>query len=149
MTLEGLGPREVQLVSPKDWEHNANIFADNIRAEISNSRVREEEIMAETKAKSDQELKASKFGSPLMDYILTDLEENPWKTKGQCRDVDPDVFYPHDEQGVEVAKKVCRGCSVSRACLEFALNNHEDYGVWGGASERERRRIAKRRRLAS
>jgi WhiB family redox-sensing transcriptional regulator len=51
--------------------------------------------------------------------------------------------------GVLVAQKICADCPVSAACLEYALGNHIDHGVWGGCSERERRRILRRRRVSS
>ena len=49
--------------------------------------------------------------------------------------------------GVEVAKRLCVNCAVRSECLEYALRNRIDHGVWGGTSERERRRILKSRRL--
>jgi WhiB family redox-sensing transcriptional regulator len=49
--------------------------------------------------------------------------------------------------GVEVARRICATCPVKLPCLEYALASGIDHGVWGGASERERRRIARRRRL--
>ena len=52
-----------------------------------------------------------------------------------------------DGAGVERARAVCVNCPVAAQCLEYALALHIDHGVWGGCSERERRRIAKRRRL--
>lgn len=75
--------------------------------------------------------------------------ENQWMAKGNCRDVHPSVFFPSDGLGVEVAKQICVDCPVRAACLEYALENRIDHGVWGGASERERRRIARSRRVAA
>ena len=70
-----------------------------------------------------------------------------WMAEGNCRDESPSVFFPSDGVGVEVARRVCASCPVKGDCLEYALANGIDHGVWGGASERERRRIARRRRL--
>ncbi|MGI9032264.1 MAG: WhiB family transcriptional regulator [Acidimicrobiales bacterium] len=67
--------------------------------------------------------------------------------EGNCRNQPPSLFFPSDGVGVEVARRVCAGCPVKEPCLEYALRNGIDHGVWGGASERERRRIARRRRL--
>ena len=75
--------------------------------------------------------------------------DTAWMDAGNCRSVSPSVFFPSDGVGVEVARQVCRDCPVKTACLEYALANHIDHGVWGGTSERERRRIARRRRLAA
>ena len=60
--------------------------------------------------------------------------------------IPPSTFFPSDGSGVEVAKKICIDCPVKSECLEHALVNRIDHGVWGGCSERERRRILKRRR---
>ena len=70
-----------------------------------------------------------------------------WMRKGRCRDINPSVFFPSDGVGVDVARAICADCPVKAPCLEYALENKIDHGVWGGASERERRRIARRRRL--
>ena len=67
--------------------------------------------------------------------------------RGKCQEVAPDLFFPSDGMGVLVAQKICAECPVSKACLEYALENHIDHGVWGGCSERERRRILRRRRI--
>jgi WhiB family redox-sensing transcriptional regulator len=58
-----------------------------------------------------------------------------------CRGVDPDVFFPHDGVGVQTAARICVGCQVREPCLEYALANRIDDGVWGGLSERARRRL--------
>jgi WhiB family redox-sensing transcriptional regulator len=71
-----------------------------------------------------------------------------WMAKGNCAEQAPSLFFPSDGVGVEVARRVCADCPVKEPCLEYALSNRIDHGVWGGCSERERRRILKRRRLA-
>jgi WhiB family redox-sensing transcriptional regulator len=69
-----------------------------------------------------------------------------WMDEGLCRQVPPSTFFPNDGVGVDVARRICATCPVQAPCLEFALVERIDHGVWGGASERERRRILKRRR---
>ena len=72
-----------------------------------------------------------------------------WMTKGNCFERPPSEFFPSDGVGVEKARKVCDGCPVQSKCLEYALLNRIDHGVWGGTSERQRRRILKARRIAA
>ena len=69
-----------------------------------------------------------------------------WMRDGNCRHYPPAVFFPPDGAGVEVARRICATCPVQEPCLEHALAERIEHGVWGGCSERERRRIAKRRR---
>ena len=69
-----------------------------------------------------------------------------WRELGACRGLEPSIFYPDDDDDALDAKAVCGECSVRVACLEFALNAREKQGVWGGATERERRRIIRQRR---
>ncbi len=73
------------------------------------------------------------------------MEPN-WMAKGLCANQPPETFFPSDGVGVEVAKRICAKCPVVEGCLEYALTNRIDHGVWGGASERQRRRILKARR---
>ena len=73
--------------------------------------------------------------------------DTTWMARGECADRPPEIFFPSDGVGVEVARRICAECKVKEPCLEYALRNRIDHGVWGGASERERRRILKRRRL--
>ncbi len=75
-----------------------------------------------------------------------------WRERGRCLGLDPEIFYPpeDDEAAAEPAKAICAVCPVREACLEHALTRREKIGVWGGLTERERRRlIRQRRRLAS
>ena len=65
---------------------------------------------------------------------------------GACRGADPDLFFPDRGESLEPAKAVCAGCVVREECLEHALRVGERFGVWGGTSERERRRIRRQRR---
>lgn len=69
-----------------------------------------------------------------------------WRAGAACRDLDPEMFFPLGSTGpaareVERAKAVCRGCSVSAQCLRWALDTGQDFGVWGGLSEDERRAL--------
>jgi WhiB family redox-sensing transcriptional regulator len=76
-------------------------------------------------------------------------DEYAWMLQGKCRGVNPADFFPSDGLGVEAAQHVCRTCEVRVECLEYALEHRIEHGVWGGASERERRRILRRRRQLS
>ena len=76
------------------------------------------------------------------------MSANPivWRELGACRGLDPGMFYPDEEDDALAAKQVCQQCDVRIACLEHALASREKQGVWGGATERERRRIIRQRR---
>lgn len=66
-----------------------------------------------------------------------------WFDQAACKGCDPQLFHPERGANVAVreAKKVCHGCPVQQECLEWALEHDERLGVWGGMSERQRRRI--------
>jgi WhiB family redox-sensing transcriptional regulator len=72
--------------------------------------------------------------------------ETSWMARGHCAAHPPSTFFPSDGVGVEVARRICEGCPVESRCLDYALRNRIDHGVWGGCSERQRRRILKARR---
>ena len=74
--------------------------------------------------------------------------ESSWQDLANCLGVDPDLFFPERGASTREAKEVCRGCIVRDDCLEYALANGEKFGIWGGMSERERRRIRRQRALA-
>ena len=69
-----------------------------------------------------------------------------WMTLGKCRDMDPALFFPSDGVGVRDAQRICVVCPMKIPCLEYALDNRIDDGVWGATSEQERRRILRLRR---
>jgi len=72
-----------------------------------------------------------------------------WRHRAACRGVEPEIFYPVTDEEAEEAKAICGACGVREACLEFALTNRERDGVWGGATERERRRMLRQRRRSA
>ena len=75
-------------------------------------------------------------------------EDRSWQDNANCLGVDPDLFFPERGASTREAKEVCRACIVRVECLEYALMNGEKFGIWGGMSERERRRIRRARALA-
>lgn len=77
------------------------------------------------------------------------MEGVNWQSKGACRGEDPELFFPIGNTGpamlqTEEAKQVCRRCDVREKCLDWALEHGQDYGVWGGLSEDERRALKRR-----
>lgn len=68
-----------------------------------------------------------------------------WQDLGECQYTDPGLFFPEQGGSVRAAKRICRGCAVRVQCLEYALENREAFGVWGGLAERERRRVRRQR----
>jgi WhiB family redox-sensing transcriptional regulator len=75
---------------------------------------------------------ASVFGLP---------EEQSWQERSLCAQTDPEAFFPEKGGSTREAKKICVGCEVRAECLEYALAHDERFGIWGGLSERERRRL--------
>jgi WhiB family redox-sensing transcriptional regulator len=71
-------------------------------------------------------------------------ERDAWMIDARCRGLAPTEFFPSDGLGVEDAQRVCADCPVRADCLQHALDNRINHGIWGGASERERRRILRR-----
>ncbi|GEM_PF-1515863 len=67
-----------------------------------------------------------------------------WQKDAVCQQVDPEVFFPEKGGSTRDAKSICSGCEVKAECLNYALQNDERFGIWGGLSERERRRLRRR-----
>ena len=74
------------------------------------------------------------------------LADNPlaWQSDSLCAQTDPEAFFPEKGGSTRDAKKICGSCEVRASCLEYALHNDERFGIWGGLSERERRKLRKR-----
>ncbi len=68
-------------------------------------------------------------------------EDDEWQERALCAQTDPEAFFPEKGGSTREAKRICLGCEVRDACLEYALANDERFGIWGGLSERERRRL--------
>ncbi|MFG6402024.1 MULTISPECIES: WhiB family transcriptional regulator [unclassified Microbacterium] len=67
-----------------------------------------------------------------------------WQTDALCSQTDPEAFFPEKGGSTRDAKRVCTSCDVKSECLEYALQNDERFGIWGGLSERERRKLKRR-----
>ena len=80
-------------------------------------------------------------------FELNDATEGeadlPWQERALCAQTDPEAFFPEKGGSTREAKKVCVGCDVRSECLEYALAKDERFGIWGGLSERERRKLKK------
>jgi len=75
-----------------------------------------------------------------------DPDEGPlaWQERALCAQTDPEAFFPEKGGSTREAKRVCASCEVREECLEYALANDERFGIWGGLSERERRKLKRR-----
>ncbi|WDG18975.1 WhiB family transcriptional regulator [Microbacterium sp. Clip185] len=73
-------------------------------------------------------------------------DDNPlaWQTDALCAQTDPEAFFPEKGGSTRDAKRICTTCDVRDECLEYALRNDERFGIWGGLSERERRKLKRR-----
>ena len=70
--------------------------------------------------------------------------ELSWQERALCAQTDPEAFFPEKGGSTREAKRVCLSCDVRSQCLEYALAHDERFGIWGGLSERERRRLKRR-----
>ncbi|WP_245905759.1 WhiB family transcriptional regulator [Mycolicibacterium palauense] len=86
-------------------------------------------------------------GRPLLSVVpdvfdpAAETAESEWQDRALCAQTDPEAFFPEKGGSTREAKRICLGCEVRDQCLEYALANDERFGIWGGLSERERRRL--------
>lgn len=85
-------------------------------------------------------------GPLVIDDLGAYLDDGPlsWQESALCAQTDPEAFFPEKGGSTREAKAVCAACEVRAECLEYALLNDERFGIWGGLSERERRRLKRR-----
>lgn len=76
------------------------------------------------------------------------VEELSWQDYANCRGADADLFFPERGASTRKAKSICGECQVRAQCLDFAIGVGEKFGIWGGMSERERRRVRRERQVA-
>lgn len=67
-----------------------------------------------------------------------------WQERALCAQTDPEAFYPETGGSTREAKRICGRCVVRAECLEYAVGQRERFGIWGGLSERERRKLERR-----
>ena len=86
------------------------------------------------------------LGVPGVRRDIDATEENTlaWQTDALCSQTDPEAFFPEKGGSTRDAKRICTSCDVKSECLEYALQNDERFGIWGGLSERERRKLKRR-----
>ncbi|MGQ7295030.1 WhiB family transcriptional regulator [Quadrisphaera sp. KR29] len=86
-------------------------------------------------------------GDPALELVLGEGDADAvvdWQERALCAQTDPESFFPEKGGSTREAKRVCMSCEVRVPCLEYALANDERFGIWGGLSERERRRVKRR-----
>ena len=80
---------------------------------------------------------------------LTSNYDLEWQDGANCTGANANLFFPERGASTRTAKGICRACNVRADCLEFAITTGEKFGIWGGMSERERRRVRKERQIAA
>ncbi|SEE98401.1 WhiB family transcriptional regulator [Ruania alba] len=76
--------------------------------------------------------------------VVEDDAALSWQERALCAQTDPEAFFPEKGGSTREAKRVCVSCDVRAECLEYALAHDERFGIWGGLSERERRKLKRR-----
>lgn len=95
------------------------------------------------------ELFTKSTSAPLSSHGTTRASKSSseeWKLHGVCRTVDPELWFPESSAGGFRAKRMCRSCPVQMECLEYAMANNEVFGIWGGMTTSERKKMRRMRR---
>jgi WhiB family redox-sensing transcriptional regulator len=86
----------------------------------------------------------SELRDVLSELAMVTEDEQEWQERALCAQTDPEAFFPEKGGSTREAKQICNSCEVRTECLEYALGHDERFGIWGGLSERERRRLKRR-----
>ena len=97
-----------------------------------------------TAAPDDWFVDPVRLGIPGLRRPQEDEDPLAWQSDSLCAQTDPEAFFPEKGGSTRDAKKICSSCEVRAQCLDYALRNDERFGIWGGLSERERRKLRKR-----
>lgn len=76
------------------------------------------------------------------------LDRPEWQDRANCAGADPDLFFPEHGESLNIVRSICAACPVRDECLDYAVEEGIHHGIWGGKSERERRGMRRRRRVA-
>jgi WhiB family transcriptional regulator, redox-sensing transcriptional regulator len=98
--------------------------------------------MTRARAPRPHEVEAARFDPRLVRAFAERSADDGWRTRGVCSRQDPDTFFPPPREAADAALALCRGCAVLGSCLAWALDAGDRYGVWGGATPRERRAMS-------
>ena len=101
------------------------------------------ETLAEGRVKEREVPQIAEFDL-FADLFDTEDDEQEWQERALCAQTDPEAFFPEKGGSTREAKRICQGCEVRSECLEYALEHDERFGIWGGLSERERRKLKRR-----
>ncbi len=145
MPLPGLAHRglaaELLVVDlPAEIDYADADYVDNEYAEIDTDDDHDSDDVADDDV---GRIVGASVGAVLLLAGLPDDPDPAWKDRALCAETDPEAFFPEKGGSTREAKRVCASCDVRGDCLDFALSNDERFGIWGGLSERERRRLKK------
>lgn len=114
------------------------------RIQLRSSSRRRAKVVIMAQVPSDQDASAARQLAAQPYGLAASEDTGRWRDEALCAETDPEAFFPEKGGSTREAKEVCADCSVQIECLEYALANDERFGVWGGLSERQRRRLARR-----
>lgn len=140
---EGFDATQLDTARPGATQFNADQFG-NAETNAGNATSLLEAAPSAGSAPAEVEKPSSQQFVSLSEFMgMADDGELGWQTQALCAQTDPEAFFPEKGGSTRDAKKVCGSCAVRAQCLEYALKNDERFGIWGGMSERERRRLRK------